>query len=66
MCIVDRVDAVVQIRASTDDPLNTEVVLSRNANDIIQSSGSRYCPASPLVNIEQVIKETPYSFMFCR
>lgn len=55
----DLVDAVVQIRACKDDQLNTKVVLSRNANDIIQSSGSRYCPASPLINIEQIIKETP-------
>jgi len=53
------IDAVIQVKASSIDPLDNEVVVNRKASEILESSGSRYSPASPLLNIKQTIKNNP-------
>ncbi len=53
------IDAVVQVRSSKSNPLENEVVVNYTENDVLESSGSRYSPASPLQNIKQVIDANP-------
>ena len=53
------IDAVVQVRASKSNPLENEVVVNHKESDVLESSGSRYSPASPLQNIKQIIEGNP-------
>lgn len=48
------VDGVIQIQASTSDPLLNVAVFSHSRENIIASSGSRYAPASPAEALRQV------------
>lgn len=43
--------AVLQTRASSDDPLRNEPVLSRSRDDVLAAAGSRYAPASPCAGL---------------
>lgn len=53
------VDLVVQIASDKNNPIENIVKISKNKNDLIESTGSRYSPASPLINIVQIIKKNP-------
>lgn len=45
---------VLQVRASTDDPLRNETVLNRTCEQVVSSAGSRYAPASPCERLDLV------------
>lgn len=49
------VDAIIHIGASKNDPLTNEVYLSTSVEDVLHNTGSRYSPASPLINIDNVL-----------
>jgi coenzyme F420 hydrogenase subunit beta len=52
-----RVDAVVHVRASTQNPMETDAVVSRTCEEVQSGSQSRYGPAAPLRHIVQLLDE---------
>lgn len=51
----NRVDAVLQTRANTNEPLGTEGTLSRTAQEVLAASGSRYAPSAPLAMVPEIL-----------
>ncbi|MEM8728366.1 MAG: Coenzyme F420 hydrogenase/dehydrogenase, beta subunit C-terminal domain [Pseudomonadota bacterium] len=45
------VEAVVQTRASTQNPVGNETVESQGGLDVYEAAGSRYAPSAPLANL---------------
>lgn len=52
----NKVDAVIHIGIDDENPLITKVKLSETIEQIIENSGSRYAPASPLMNIDKYLE----------
>lgn len=51
------VDGVIQIKASSKIPYQTETVVSRTKEDVINCAGSRYSISQPLLDITSVIQK---------
>ena len=51
------VDGALQVGPSIIDPLKSEYHFSRGAGEVIANAGSRYAPASLLVNLKNILKE---------
>lgn len=58
-----KIDAVIHIGVSDNDPLLNEVKISRNIQEVFQFSGSRYAPAATLSKIKEVL-ESKMRFAF--
>lgn len=58
-----RVDGIIEVRASTINPLENVTVVSRSRPNIIASSGSRYAPASSAEALA-LIASSDERFMF--
>lgn len=60
----NRVDMILQVRASTEEPTFGEPVLSFTEADVLEAAGSRYGPTAPLLNIRQVLDhDRPLAFV---
>ncbi len=58
------VDAVVQTRADTIDPVGNIMVISTTPEEVAASAGSRYAPSAPLSDIEALLADTRrYAFV---
>ncbi len=55
------IDYVVHIGVSDHNPIQNQVKVSRNKNEVLENAGSRYAPSAPLVNIGQLL-ESPGKF----
>lgn len=53
----DKVDAIVHIRASRERPMESDAIVSRTPQEVCSGSQSRYGPATPLVNIMQLLDQ---------
>lgn len=53
----NKIDAVLHIGVSADDPLKNEYKISFTREQIIENAGSRYAPAAPLVGLKKAIGE---------
>jgi coenzyme F420 hydrogenase subunit beta len=51
------VDAVLHVRASGEDPMLDDAVISRSSTDVLSAAKSRYGPAAPLVHVSQMLDE---------
>ncbi|MFC5869319.1 Coenzyme F420 hydrogenase/dehydrogenase, beta subunit C-terminal domain [Aquincola agrisoli] len=51
-----KVDYVLHIRVSADDPFRNDAVISSTANDVLLGAGSRYAPASPVALLGTALK----------
>ncbi len=51
----ERVDAVLHVRASTEEPTFGEAVLSFTEADVLAGAGSRYGPTAPLLTINEAL-----------
>ena len=59
-----RVEFVLHVRASTSYPTFGERHLSFDAEDVLEGSGSRYGPASPLLNVRELLdRGKPFAFV---
>lgn len=58
------VDGIIQVRKSPDDYMHNEVHISRNRQDIIDASSSRYAPVSMFDNIKQILDSSSERFAF--
>lgn len=58
-CVLEtrKVDGIIQTRVSNNSVYGTEVVISRNKEDVMKCMGSRYSISSPLSEIKQLVKE---------
>lgn len=56
-------DFVMQIGASSGDPLSNEVKISRSRAEILVNAGSRYAPSAPLALIDRMLN-SPGRFVF--
>jgi coenzyme F420 hydrogenase subunit beta len=45
-----QVDGVMQVKASTTNPIGNDITISRTKDGILNSAGSRYAPSAPLAN----------------
>ncbi|OBU27813.1 hypothetical protein C0Z01_08495 [Photobacterium kishitanii] len=52
-----KVDAVIQIGANKTQPIMNEVYINLTTADVLNCSGSRYSPSSPLSIIRKVLKD---------
>ncbi len=52
-------DMVVQIASDINNPIENIVKISKSRNDLIEATGSRYSPSSPLLNIIQIVNDNP-------
>ncbi|OHB58038.1 MAG: hypothetical protein A2Y07_00710 [Planctomycetes bacterium GWF2_50_10] len=57
------IDGAVVSRWNREDPLNTEVFIARNKDEILSASGSKYSPV-PTAQIIGTLKNTPGRFAF--
>jgi coenzyme F420 hydrogenase subunit beta len=58
------VDAVVQTRADTIDPVGNMTVISISLDEVEAAAGSRYAPSAPLQNVEALLADTRrYAFV---
>ncbi|EEY50278.1 Coenzyme F420 hydrogenase/dehydrogenase, beta subunit C-terminal domain [Vibrio cholerae] len=53
------VDGVIHIKASDEKPLLNVATISKTADEVLSAAGSRYSPASPLINLVQIVKGNP-------
>ena len=51
------VDAVLHVRASTDDPMETDALVSRTPEEVMSGAQSRYGPAAPLRHVNRLLDE---------
>ena len=57
------VDFILQVRSSRVEPSFGEACLSFTAADVFEAAGSRYGPAAPLLDIDQVLERgQPFAF----
>lgn len=60
----ERVDFILQVKTSTTEPSFGEATLSFTGADVFSSAGSRYGPAAPLLNINEVLdRNQPFAFV---
>lgn len=52
-----QVDAILHVRASERDPMQTDAHVSRTRDEVIAGAQSRYGPASPLVHVHRLLDE---------
>ncbi|HIF9248508.1 TPA: Coenzyme F420 hydrogenase/dehydrogenase, beta subunit C-terminal domain [Photobacterium damselae] len=52
-----KIDAVIQIGTSKENPILNEVYINRGPEEILNCSGSRYSPSSPLSIIREVLND---------
>ncbi len=52
-----QVDGVIQIGVSKTDPLRNDIYVSRSREEIIHCAGSRYAPAAPLAELQNILDE---------
>jgi coenzyme F420 hydrogenase subunit beta len=52
-----KVDAILHVRASTEDPVQTDAIVSRSAEEVRSGSQSRYGPAAPLRHVMRLLDE---------
>ena len=52
-----KVDAVLHVRASSNDPTQTDAWVSHCANDVVSGAQSRYGPSAPLVHVHRLLAE---------
>ena len=50
-----KVDAILHVRASGEDPVLTEARVSRTRDEAIEGAQSRYGPAAPLVHVHRLL-----------
>ena len=53
----DYIDGAIVVRMKRDAPHATEVVVARNRAELLESKGSKYCPAASCVGIESVMRQ---------
>ena len=59
-----RVDFILQVRTSTTEPSFGEPTLSFTGADVFEAAGSRYGPAAPLLDIDEVLQRNqPFAFI---
>ncbi|TNF86996.1 MAG: Coenzyme F420 hydrogenase/dehydrogenase, beta subunit C-terminal domain [Gammaproteobacteria bacterium] len=59
-----RVDFILQVKTSNSEPSFGERCLSFTAADVIEAAGSRYGPAAPLIDIDEVLeRDQPFAFI---
>jgi coenzyme F420 hydrogenase subunit beta len=51
------VDYVLQVGASSADPLKNQIYQSQNREDVIRCAGSRYAPAAPLTDVKRLLEQ---------
>lgn len=51
------VEAILHVRASPGEPMLTEGLVSRRAEDVLSGAQSRYGPAAPLVHVNALLDE---------
>lgn len=52
-----KVDGIIQIKYSDEDPTETMTVLSKTVKEVKECSGSRYAVSMPLINISNIIED---------
>ena len=52
-----KVDAVLHVKASTVDPVQTDAWISTTVAEVIEGAQSRYGPAAPLVHVHRLLAE---------
>lgn len=52
-----KVEAVLHVRASTENPMLTDAQISTTADEVISGAQSRYGPAAPLVHVRRLLDE---------
>ncbi len=52
-----RVEAIVHVRASTDNPMMSDAVVSTTAREVYDGAQSRYGPAAPLIHVHRLLDE---------
>ena len=52
-----KVDRVLHVRASKDNPLLTDGLVSKSSEEVISGAQSRYGPAAPLVHVNRLLDE---------
>lgn len=52
-----KVDAIVHVRASSTDPIQTDALVSRSAQEVISGAQSRYVTSAPLVHVMRLLDE---------
>lgn len=52
-----RVDAVLHVRASTDQPMLTDAHVSTTSAEVVAGAQSRYGPSAPLVHVHRLLDE---------
>jgi coenzyme F420 hydrogenase subunit beta len=58
------VDYVLHVGASSANPLQNQVYLSQNREDVIRCAGSRYAPAAPLINVKNLLEQNDVRIAF--
>ena len=59
-----RVDFILHVKASSKEPTFGERHLSFSRSDVLQAAGSRYGPAAPLIDVDQVLaRNQPFAFI---
>ena len=58
-----KVDAVLHVRASTVDPVETDAIVSRARDEVISGAQSRYGPAAPLVHVHRLLAQNADSLL---
>ncbi len=52
-----QVEAVLHVRASTENPILTDTIVSTSAGDVYSGAQSRYGPAAPLTQVHRLLDE---------
>lgn len=52
-----RVEAVLHVKASTDNPMLSDAHISTSASDVFDGAQSRYGPAAPLTHVHRLLDE---------
>ena len=60
----DQVDYALEIGASLSDPLDNQIYLSQNRQDVVRCAGSRYAPAAPLTNVKSLLEQDDRRMVF--
>ena len=59
-----RVDFILQVKTSQSEPSFGDACLSFTQADVFDAAGSRYGPAAPLINIDEVLERNqPFAFV---
>ncbi|MFZ0323451.1 MAG: Coenzyme F420 hydrogenase/dehydrogenase, beta subunit C-terminal domain [Actinomycetes bacterium] len=55
LLVSGRVDTILHVRASAENPMLTDAQVSTTSEDVISGAQSRYGPAAPLVHVKQLL-----------